>query len=768
MNRGNDRAHPSLVLNAAVLCADWDASVRVGRLKYEDRDALDRLRCELGRSYVVRRIADQVEVAAATIDAMLPGDVTESRTGDLPNLLVWRMADWLVEHFAGTGRQLFRRRRALIVVSDRPEDNLLSSVLPRNASLLPGIAFQTAFELEVRVEYPRGRAEVFVTLDSRSRPRVDTPVSDLIAAGVPVENLYVRRSGAPGDSRLADAGHLTGRVECVLDAELMLADHDEGWPTIRASEARLEPRMEVLAHVLAHLYPAAGTTHGVLEKLRVAAGRISTGHEQLKRIRSMAAYLQRQKPLLLDGHEGELGELISSQRKFPKYEVVPKPALIFDARGMRTNRWNQGGLDQHGPFDRYQFNPKRLNIAVVCRQDLQGRVEQFVDHLLHGVQNTQGGDVGFLRRFALEKPYAQVFMAKNASAAAYRQAAIAAVEHITDRGESWNLALVQTEEAMEVLSGDDNPYLTTKAFFLGKGIAVQHVHFETMNQPPQQRAYSLNNVGLACYAKLGGVPWLLPSDQTIAHELVIGLGSHHERRSRFGVGDRYVGITTVFSGDGRYLLESRTRAVPFAEYGTAMLGAVRTAVERVREDFAWGADDPVRLVFHAFKPVKDIEAQAVRDLMAELAIPHAEYAFLHIADSHPFQIFDESEQGVPSGRGTKKGIFAPPRGLSIHLSKQDALLCLKGARELKKADDGHPSPLLLRLHRESSFRDLTYLCRQAYAFACHSWRSFLPAPMPITILYSQLVAENLRLLSTVSNWSEDVIVGRMGRTRWFL
>jgi hypothetical protein len=261
---------------------------------------------------------------------------------------------------------------------------------------------------------------------------------------------------------------------------------------------------------------------------------------------------------------------------------------------------------------------------------------------------------------------------------------------------------------------------------------------------------------------------LLPSDQTVTHELVIGLGSHHERKSRFGAGDRYVGITTVFSGDGRYLLESRTRAVPFSEYGGAMLAAVRSAVEKVRTDFAWASGDPVRLVFHAFKPVKDVEAQAVHSLMAELAIPHAEYAFLHVADAHPFQLFDEHQQGEPAGPGLKKGIATPPRGLLVHLSRRDALLCLKGARELKQTGDGHPSPLLLRLHRESSFRDLTYLGRQAYAFACHSWRSFLPAPMPITILYSQLVAEGLRDLSTVSGWSDDAIVGRMGRTRWFL
>ncbi len=767
-------SHPSsLILNTVALHTDWDASVRVGHLNYDGMEAMAGLRTQLGPTHVVKRRGNRLAIASVDPNSSLPGELIKTKAGDVTDLLAWRLSEWLVEHFAATGRQLFRRRRSLVVVSNRPTDNLLRSVVPRNVSLPNGIAFQAAFEMNVRIERLSGRAQVFVTLDSHTRPQIDTSVSDLIAAGVSVEGFYVRRAASVGDPRLANPGRLTGCVERIDGHDLILADHEEGWFTIPAEETRLEPRMEVLAHVLAQLSPAARTTREVLEQLRNSAGRLSTGEEKLKRIRSIAEYLRKQKPVLLDGHVGGFGNLISNHRRFPRNEVVSKPALVFDT-GTRTNRWNQGGLDQHGPFDRYQFNPKRLNIALICQQDRQGRVEQFVKQFLQGVHqkagapSSDGSDVGFLRRFSLEEPYVNVFVARNASAAEYRQSAITAVEHITDRGETWNLALVQTEEAMEALIGDDNPYLTTKAFFLAKGIAVQHVHFETMNQPLPQLGYSLNNVGLACYAKLGGVPWLLPSDQTVAHELVIGLGSHHERRSRFGVGDRYVGITTVFSGDGCYLLESRTRAVPFSEYGGAMLDAVRSAVQKVRADFAWATGDPVRLVFHAFKPVKDIEAQAVHSLMAELEIPHAEYAFLHVADAHPFRLFDENEKGTPAGRGTKKGIKAPPRGLMVHLSRREALLCLKGARELKQAGDGHPSPLLLRLHRESSFRDLTYLGRQAFAFACHSWRSFLPAPLPITVLYSQLVAEELRDLSTVSGWLDEAIVGRIGRTTWFL
>lgn len=766
---GLGRRPAPLILNAVALRTDLNASVRVGSLPYIDAHHLDQLREELGPKYVVRRRGTCLEIAAVEAGAAIPStDVATLRLAQVTNLLAWRLSDWLIEHFAPVGRELFRRRRSLILVSNRPDDNLLQPFADRGVQLPRGTAFQSAFELEARVERPAGAPQVFLTIASRSRVRIDTPVSELLNAGVTVEGLYVRRPAPDKDQRLGDQGRLVGRVDRVDDDELILGDHDDGWPSIPASDARLEPRIEVLARVLSQAAPMLGSPRQVLEQLRAEAGQLAIGAEQLRRTRALVQYLRQHRPSLLDGHTGEFGDLISSNRRFPRSEIIPKPPLVFDPNGARTNRWNQGGLDQYGPFDRYQFTPKRLNITVVCQDELQGRVEQFVDQLLHGVPNTKGGDVGLLRRFALEKPYVQVFTAKNASASEYHQAAVAAIEHITDRGESWNLALVQTEEAMEALSGDENPYLASKAFFLTKGIAAQHVHLETINQAPKQRAYSLNNVGLACYAKLGGVPWLLPSDQTIAHELVVGIGSHHERTSRFGSGDRYVGITTIFTGDGRYLLESRTRAVSFEDYPSAMLDALGTAVERVRSDFAWAPTDPVRLVFHAFKPVKNVEAEAVQSLMDELAIPHAEYAFIHVAHSHPFQLFDEDEQGQPAGRGSRKGISAPPRGLMVHLSTREALLCLKGARELKQSDDGHPAPLMLRLHGVSSFRDLTYLGRQAYAFACHSWRSFLPAPMPITILYSQLVAERLRDLSTVSSWSDDAIVGRIGRTRWFL
>ena len=78
-------------------------------------------------------------------------------------------------------------------------------------------------------------------------------------------------------------------------------------------------------------------------------------------------------------------------------------------------------------------------------------------------------------------------------------------------------------------------------------------------------------MGLATYAKLNGMPWLIRASCPIAHELVIGLGSAHIGEGRLGDSERVVGITTVFSGDGNYCVYALSRAVSFENYEEEVL-----------------------------------------------------------------------------------------------------------------------------------------------------------------------------------------------------
>ena len=104
----------------------------------------------------------------------------------------------------------------------------------------------------------------------------------------------------------------------------------------------------------------------------------------------------------------------------------------------------------------------------------------------------------------------------------------------------------------------------------------------------------------------------------------------------------------------------------------------------------------------------------------------------------------------------------------LELGNREVLLSLTGPREVKRPEDGIPRPLFLSLHRDSTFTDMTYLTRQVFTFACHSWRTFLPASVPVTIQYSNLIARALGNLSLLDRWNPEVMLGRIGTTRWML
>jgi hypothetical protein len=63
---------------------------------------------------------------------------------------------------------------------------------------------------------------------------------------------------------------------------------------------------------------------------------------------------------------------------------------------------------------------------------------------------------------------------------------------------------------------------------------------------------------------------------------------------------------------------------------------------------------------------------------------------------------------------------------------------------------------------------MTYLTRQVFTFASHSWRAFLSGSVPVTIQYSNLIATALGHLSLLDRWNPEVMLGRIGKTRWFL
>ena len=140
-----------------------------------------------------------------------------------------------------------------------------------------------------------------------------------------------------------------------------------------------------------------------------------------------------------------------------------------------------------------------------------------------------------------------------------------------------------------------------------------------------------------------------------------------------------------------------------------------------------------------------------------------EFAFLHVSEDHDWMLFDRNSTGLNG-----KGKYVPDRGYAVPLSRSEILLSVTGPRELKTPQQGAPHPLLLRLHRESTFQDLEYLAGQVFRFTALSWHSFLASNKPVTILYSDRIATLLGKLRRVKNWNPDALATSLRSSRWFL
>jgi hypothetical protein len=493
------------------------------------------------------------------------------------------------------------------------------------------------------------------------------------------------------DPKVAKRLRLAGRVVANDGTILKLADHGDGPGELPLASVFLEPTRANFNAVVQALMQ--GRAERVLKEVQEVEGELRAGKASLDAIQRVLAFFGRADLQIADGVPLRFEKLLDQAGgpTFPPAEVFQKPTFSFDPGGSRNDTWTQRQLDVTGPYDRATFEQKRPKIAAVCEARRRGDVAETVAHFLEGLPDIRSHKglishgTGLVGRFRLQKPQVEFFETRDDSASAYAEAARSALSAAAARDQPWDLALVQVQRSWKDRPADDSPYWSAKATFLRRDVPVQALSTEMMGMGDFEYACALANASLAAYAKLGGTPWLLKTRPSTDHELVFGLGSHTRKEGRRGAGERVVGITTVFSSQGNYLLDARTAAVPFDRYPAELRDTLVAAVERVRREEAWRAGDTVRLVFHAFIQLRQETADAVIAAVAGMGLSGVKFAFLHVAEDHPFTLFDRA---APTG----KGAYAPERGQAVELSDHEWLLALTGRDRIKAAfqGPGHP------------------------------------------------------------------------------
>jgi hypothetical protein len=689
----------------------------------------------------------------------------------IAHLIEKRLVDLLPKLELRRGRWGLERIRR----TDDLLDQAFKQIRERRPDELAGFHQFHRTLFRVRVEYIAGRAPaLMLTVEFRRHQEVTPTLAQLVERGFELAGLDVFEKGA--ERRRNWLGMIT-RVE---GTSVVLHDGARELGVDGRSHF-IEPSSQAFSALFQQVLGPA-----LNDRLRQAESRLRArevcGRGYVSRLSQVAEHLQKAGSLAIaPALNLSFGPVVglSAIGSTPPVKHLPNVEYCFSWDRTAIDTIPAAGLDKYGPFDGTTFDMKEPRLLVVCPADSRNDVDHFVRRLRDGMAREgktrfARGLVGTYRLNRMPTSFVTVPLASESQIGPEYVHALR--DHLgSERAPDIALVVIRDQDAF---IENDNPYRATKAFLLAQGIPSQEVRLSRVRETPGRLPFILENIAAAMYAKLGGVPWTIRPSLPLTKEVVIGM-AHAQFGGRYSPLRRFMGITTVFSSDGTYLLAAGSPRCEYEAYPETLAASVRDTLRRLAVEQNWSSGDVVRLVFHAPKPLTGSEIDTIDDIAVRALGKQIQFesAFLTIETDHPFKVVEPNARGremfvEERFDGTKGramvGECAPKRGTVVDFGRFKRLLCVNGPLLMKREGESIPQPLQITLHRKSTYTDLGALTRQVFHFTGLSWRSMLPVTAPVTILYSRLIAEQLMNLSDVPGWSDELLDTRLRRSRWFL
>ncbi len=663
------------------------------------------------------------------------------------------------------------------IFSTQQRDDLVYDLLPDN---LKGIlSYKKQIEVQLRTITIGDRPSFAFVINTHRRWLLNKSCQDLAAEGFNLIGIEVLRSeNLPGlTDVLAPNEEFIGVVKS-LSGTNAIVETNEGDQTIPLSELSIRKTTYNI-----HNYLAFATSEERCEQIFQAIDKkkpdLLNPKNERQAIKFMAETLSLKKeddgsksPVLYHNKDG-FGFTISSEPYAPNNSFqLRTPTFIFDHAATKTNAsYPDAGLNDFGPYDSLNFDIKNPNILGICVKDNRGSFSTFLANLIDGLPNSSYFKKGFKKKYDLLDVNCNISEINRYDYDEYDRV-------ISTWDKKPDLVIIEIPEEFKKLDDKENPYYRLKVRLLTLEIPVQFVLNRKMRVPDE---YLLNAIALQVYAKLGGTPWVLPSTRSVDREIIIGIGHSIIRKNVYSGAEqnRVVGISTFFSSDGQYLLSNKAKDVPYAEYFDELLKNLQDSFQRLNEQQGWKEGETIRLIFHIFKPIRNVEFDVVSALIRQFPQFKIQFAFVTISKSHPLMIFDPQQPGIKGYNNSVKGEFVAARGTNIILDSSSCLVQMLGAKEIKTGKHGVSRPVLVRVLTPGEnydttgiehllFTDLQYIVQQIFSFTYLSWRGFLPGEIPATMLYSNLISNLLGKLRKIEGWKPDVLNYNLKRKKWFL
>lgn len=421
-------------------------------------------------------------------------------------------------------------------------------------------------------------------------------------------------------------------------------------------------------------------------------------------------------------------------------ELLKPPALRFDYSSTSAQDFDaRKGLKRYGPYDSCILGKDRIRAAVIFPTQHTKEKNVLVNGLRDGYYSEHGSFVGFSRLFRIPLSVESELSISSEDEREVRRV----IQSLSQQG-NVDLVLILTTSEKGTL------YRTIKAELLGNGFPNQVVTIGKMRDP-WKVPWVLENVALACYAKIGGTPWVVASESS-RRELVIGISRAQDRTKQF-----IVGFVTLFTQDGDFLLLHSLAPVLEWEQEKYVNGLAELIIDAYQE-YRQLQDVPEAIVLHLCKrPGRFREIEAIERALRQIgdSVP---YALLHLNDYSSYRLFDASH-----------ATYIPPSGLKVELSRRHSLLLLDGRVGDRRYRRGVPRVLDITMDRRSTMSadEFPRLIYQIYNFARVNWRGFNARTVPVTLNYSYLIA-SLIVEIGADTWNQVIGAGRLRDKAWFL
>ena len=458
--------------------------------------------------------------------------------------------------------------------------------------------------------------------------------------------------------------------------------------------------------------------------------------------------------------------MISSETFLSSYKLS-FPQLRFDfGLPTQTSEDPIDGMRRFGPYDKRQYRKNPVQCAIAfpqwAKNEAQKAMIAFRDGMFHfgGFKSfSKGIQIAEFGEYTLDITYGADAIQQ---AHEYRQE----LQRYKDEFSNLDLVFIVLPTSMHFTT--DAPYAAAKVFFSKLGIPTQMISRDKILDDNAFK-WSLNNIALACYAKLGNIPWVI-EDKGNSEDLIIGFGKREFREGRFGHIHRYFGFATAYRNNGAFvtfqgLSPTRTEDTLGTQLENAIKEALRQYAVQQRK-LGYSTLVPERVILHSFKRIGPAEVLALKnatDYVSQAMQTTITYGLVHIEDSDSLYMFDTGDR-----------TYLPEAGQIVKLGRRQALILTEGRERYNKRKIGLPRPYKVTLDNRSQIDSKDYdlvfdgLLSQVLGLSKINWRGFNAAAIPVTLNYSRLLAEIAGFCQSDADWQAITEQERLKNKAWFL